>query len=85
MERENFQLNTLHLLNALIATLNFRPRVECPPELRGRLGVRPNNISIMEQKGIQQIKTAERYASVLQCRPEELMEFTSSRTRASEQ
>lgn len=37
MERENFQLNTLHLLDALIATLNFRPRVECPPELRGRL------------------------------------------------
>lgn len=37
MERENFQLNTLHLLDALIATLNFRPKVECPPELRGRL------------------------------------------------
>lgn len=54
-------------------------------ELAERLGVRPNNISIMEQKGIQQIKTAERYASVLQCRPEELMEFTSSRTRAGKQ
>ena len=37
MERENFQLNTLYLLDALVATLNFRPRVECPPELRGRL------------------------------------------------
>lgn len=37
MERENFQPNTLHLLDALIATLNFRPKVECPPELRERL------------------------------------------------
>ena len=46
-------------------------------ELAQKLGVRPNNISMMEQKGIQQIKTAERYAEVLQCRPEELMEFTS--------
>ena len=49
-------------------------------ELAEKLGVRPNNISMMEQKGIQQIKTAERYAEVLECRPEELMEFTSLHT-----
>lgn len=37
MNEDDFQLNTLHLLDALIATLNFRPKIECPPELRERL------------------------------------------------
>ena len=37
MSEDDFQLNTLHLLDALIVTLNFRPKIECPPELQGRL------------------------------------------------
>ena len=37
MSEDDFQLNTLHLLDALIVTLNFRPKIECPPELQERL------------------------------------------------
>lgn len=34
---ENFRLGILPLLDELIETLNCRPKIECPMELRGRL------------------------------------------------
>ena len=37
MNNETFQLNALHLLDALIVTLNLRPKIKCPPELQIRL------------------------------------------------
>ena len=37
MRIENLQLDLLPLLDTLIETLNFRPKIECPMELRKRL------------------------------------------------
>lgn len=37
MKRENLQLDLLPLLDTLIETLNFRPKVDCPIELRAKL------------------------------------------------
>ena len=47
-------------------------------ELAQKMGVLPSCISTLERTGIQQIKTAERYAVVLNCRPEELMDFSTA-------
>ena len=48
-----------------------------PAELARRLKVSPSSICITEKKGIRCAGTAERYASVLRCRPEELIEFST--------
>ncbi len=48
-----------------------------PSELARRLKVSPSSICITEKKGIRCAGTAERYAVVLRCRPEELMEFST--------
>lgn len=47
-------------------------------ELAQKMGVLPSCISTLERTGIQQIKTAVRYAAVLNCRPEELMDFSTA-------
>lgn len=54
-------------------------------ELARQLQVSRQCVCIAEKKGIRNADAAERYASVLHCRPEELMEFTSLRTRAGKQ
>lgn len=52
-------------------------------ELAEKMGVLPSCISTLERTGIQQIKTAERYAAVLSCRPEELMDFSTAPARVN--
>lgn len=57
-----------------------------PAELARRLNVSRSCICIAEKKGIRNADAAERYAVVLQCRPEELMDFsTHIRPRAGKQ
>ena len=45
-------------------------------ELARKLGILPCQVSYQERHGIQRLNTAFRYAAALQCRPEELMDFT---------
>ena len=56
-----------------------------PAELARRLKVSPSSICITEKKGIRCAGTAERYASVLRCRPEELIEFSTRIRRSAAQ
>lgn len=51
-------------------------------ELAQKLGIKPNMVSYQERHGIQRVSTAYRYAAVLQCRPEELMDFEPPRVYA---
>ena len=44
-------------------------------ELARRLGISRSCVNIAEKKGIRNAATAARYANVLNCRPEEIMEF----------
>ncbi len=46
-------------------------------ELAEKMGVLPGCVSTLERNGIKQIRTAERYAAALGCRPEELMDFAA--------
>ena len=45
-------------------------------ELAKRLNVTRSSVCHNEKRGILCVKTAELYAAVLKCRPEELMDFT---------
>ena len=45
-------------------------------ELARKLGVSPCMVSYQERHGIQRASTAVKYAELLCCRPEELMDFT---------
>lgn len=56
-----------------------------PAELARRLNVFPSSICIAEKKGIRNAGAAERYAAVLRCRPEELMEFSRIRPGSATQ
>lgn len=46
-------------------------------ELARRLNVTRSSVSHNEKRGIRGVKTAEIYAAILMCRPEELMNFRS--------
>ena len=45
-------------------------------ELAEKVGTAPGTVSYLEKHGIQRISTAVKYAELLCCRPEELMDFT---------
>ena len=47
-------------------------------ELARRLNVTRSSVSHNEKRGIRGVKTAEIYAAILMCRPEELMSFQPS-------
>lgn len=53
-------------------------------ELAEKLGVSPCMVSYQERHGIQRVSTAVKYAALLRCRPEELMDF-SPRVSAGKQ
>ena len=44
-------------------------------ELAELMGMTPGAISNQERKGIRTISTAQRYASILHCRPQDLLEW----------
>ena len=44
-------------------------------ELARKLNILPCQVSYQERHGIKRVITAKRYAAVLQCKPEELLEF----------
>lgn len=54
-------------------------------ELARQVGDRVSLVNHYCTNGIKTKRIAERYAAELHCDPAELMEFTSSRTRAGEQ
>ena len=45
-------------------------------ELAEKAGTIPGTVCYLEKHGIQRISTAVKYAELLCCRPEELMDFT---------
>lgn len=44
-------------------------------ELARKLDILPCQVSYQERHGIKRVDTAKRYAAVLQCKPEDLLEF----------
>ena len=48
-------------------------------ELARRLNVTRSSVNHNEKRGISCVKTAELYAAILHCRPEELMDFHTAR------
>ena len=48
-------------------------------ELARRLNVTRSSVNHNEKRGIYGVKTAELYAAILDCRPEELMDFHTTR------
>ena len=45
-------------------------------EVGEKLGITAQTVQQQEKRGIQSIRTARKYAEVLCCRPEELMDFS---------
>lgn len=45
-------------------------------EVGEKLGITAQTVQQQEKRGIQSLRTARKYAEVLCCRPEELMDFT---------